>query len=282
MLKRPGGLDRVTGSSLIPNIVHVRGRDRFLLEDEPSLAGPAAYIATYGVGCVLEAYVGMTGCGQDRPRLGPHLAKPRTADDIYVITDVDQNLSEDDARVLERFFVAQLDKVTDWALLYEETPWARGVGPVRFGDLIQFGCTALRLLKLHFGLFETVSERVLVTPTREHEQILYDLLRNGVPKGREMTLEKVGVVAHGVLLESGRFVVKAGSQVRSLVVESGIQLNGARREELFFNGHLKRVDNALFVVHRDLEMSSATAAARFVTGSTATASDWRPAHLRLV
>lgn len=218
----------------------------------------------------------MTGCGQDRPRHGQHLSAPDPVEQLFVVTDANGALTEDDAAVLERFFTAKLAEVTTWKIRAAQPPYANGVGDERFGDLMQMGTETLCLLKLQFGLFADVSDRRLISTPREFEPMIWDYLRHGVPKGEEKLLQGFGVTAFGIDLGDDGFVIRAGSQVRSRVVGSAAGLTSARREEGYFNGLLVRGPEGIFIVNRDLWRPSATSAAKFVTGSSASASNWQP------
>lgn len=270
------------GPTLQPIIVHVAGVDRAGLEGMPELRGACTYVALFGepVDIHTSAYVGMTTCGQDRPRVGAHLA---LASSIFVIADAGSNLTERDAQVLERFMFAKITESTEWAMRCGR-PRAPGVGLERFAELMNFGCRVLVMMQQRCGLFADVAPRHLATAPREFEPIFYDMFR-GPPKGEEMVLKSHGVEAHGVDMGDDGFAIRSGSIIRADVVPSAAALTSARREELLYNGQLVRLDESRLQVRRDLWRPSPTSAAKFVTGSSASAADWRPVKgpkLRLV
>ena len=283
----PHGVTRLVGSSLQPLIIKVAGADRAMLETIAELSGYCTYIAVFGPGHELltSCYTGMTACGQNRPRHGQHLAYPDLADDIFVITDAGGTLTRTDAAVLERFFYAKVAEVTGWSMRCGR-PRSDGVGLPRFDALMGFGAETLCLLKEHFGLFVDTAPARLRAPPRQFEPIHYDLFK-GMPTGTEMVLEAFGVSARGIDMADDGFVICTGSEVRADVVPSASGLTAARREESYYTGALHLLPNGNFAATRPLWRPSATAAARFVTGSSASAANWRPVkaerpRLRLV
>ncbi len=281
----PTNATRLVGAELQPVIVHVAGADRSELEDIVELKGNCTYIAVFdqsGPGPA-SCYVGMTGCGQDRPRLGTHLAHPQLASSVFVIADRANNLTKPQAAVLERFFFAKLSEVTDWRMRCSR-PRAGGVGLHTFSNLMSFGGEALCLMQKHHGLFgDTPLGRLKMSP-RAFEPILYDYFQ-GEPTGEEMILDAFGVKAFGIDMGANGFVISAGSTMRAEVVPSAAGLTAARREELLYNGHLRSLTNGLLEVRRALWRPSPTSAAKLVTGSSASAGDWHPQNrprLRLV
>lgn len=272
----------LVGSTLQPNVVRVAGRERAALEGILELQGACAYIALFDEDdpARTSAYVGMTTCGQDRPRVGAHLCQ---ASSIFVIADAEDRLTEHDAMVSERFFFAKVSESTDWVMRCGR-PWASGVGMERFSELMSFGSQVLVMLQQRFGLFADVASRHLMTPPRQFEHIIYDFFR-GPPEGEEVVLKSHGVEAHGIDMGVDGFVIRAGSIIRANVVASAAGVTSARREELLYNGQLRRLDESRLVVRRDLWRPSPTSAAKFATGSSASTADWcpvKPPKLRLV
>ena len=272
----------LVGSTLQPIIVHVPGVDRAELEAMRELHGACAYLALFDEHdpARTSAYVGMTTCGQDRPRIGAHLS---LASSIFVIADAGNNLTERDAMVLERFVFAKVTESTDWAMRCGR-PRAAGVGMERFSELMSFGAQVLVMLQQRFGLFADVASRHLATAPREFEPIIHNLFL-GPPVGEEMVLKAYGIEAKGVDMGEDGVVIRAGSVIRADTVPSSAAVTSARREELLYNGQLLRLDENRLVLRRDLWRPTRTSAAKFATGSSASAADWRPVKgpkLRLV
>jgi hypothetical protein len=146
-----------------------------------------------------------------------------------------------------------------------------------------FASQVMVQLRVTFGLFADHAPRHGATVPRQFEPIIYDLFR-GPPEGDKMALSGFGAEASGLDMGEDGFVICAGSVIRADIVASAPAINAARREELVFNGQLLRSCDGRLIVRRDLWRPSPTSAARFVTGSGASAANWRPVtpHLRLV
>lgn len=274
----PDSVSRLVGSDLQPIIIHVAGTERAALEGILELQGNCTYIALFDENdpSRVSSYVGMTSCGQDRPRLGKHLCH---ASSIFVVADAGNHLTEHDAMVLERFFFAKVSECTDWTMRCGR-PWAPGVGMARFSELMSFGSQVMMMLHHEFGLFANVVSRHLTTAPRQFEPILFDPFR-GPPEGEKMVLDAFSVEAAGIDLGDDGFVISIGSVIRASVVPSAAGVTSARREELLHNGQLRRLDENHLVVLRTLWRPSPTSAAKFVTGSSASAAHWRPVRPRL-
>ena len=274
-------LERASGSVFRPAVTRVAGDDRRDLANVLDLDRPAAYIAVFQpTAGNYEFYVGHTGCGQDRPAVGPHL---ELAEQIIVITDEAGNLTVADAEVVERAIWATLRGLGYCVRGY--IPNAGRVRQQRYDLLQLFRASSLIAVKGAGWLFGEVSANRLIATPNQSGATFYNF-GLGHPDGDEVTLDKVGVHAKGVRLPSGEFVLLAESQIRKATVPSAGNLLGAMREELVHGGWLKSTPYAYYVLRRPLVFASLTAAAQFVTGSTSTASDWTPvdprAHLRLV
>ena len=267
-------VDRVAGSDLRPVVHRVAGEDRLALRGILELGQPAVYVAMFAHGSdAMSCYVGSTGCGQKRPALGAHLGEPDLATEIFVITDARNGLAVRDVRVLERTLYAKLAEMMDWKMRCE-LPVAGPVGLLRFERLQLFSAAALVAIKQESWAFADVPAHRLVSSPARFGNVLYDYFQ-GAPVGEEIVLQKVGITAKGIWMGADKGVaLLKGSEVRREIVPSVSRVIGARREELTHGGHLRRAPSGNYVVHRDLWFPTLTGAAKFTTGTPATAADW--------
>lgn len=89
------------------------------------------------------------------------------------------------------------------------------------------------------------------------------------------SLSSCGVVAHA-RAEDGKWIVLAGSQVRSTTAPSAGSTASRQRQELLYDGGLIERGNHL-VLTEDIAFATASGAANFVVGSRHKPEIWRPA-----
>lgn len=270
-------VERATGAELRPLVSRVAGEDRRALRHIEQLDRPAAYFATYTVEGGTAVYVGLTGCAQERPAVGQHLAGRNTPDFVHVITEAEDRLDDRDVQVLERSLFARFDRLRGYAPRNRQRPTAQAVGQDRFSHLQMFLGSALLAIQSAGWLFQNTTPFALSASPGSFDDIVYNPLRHGALEGELAHLEKSGAVAQAVWMGPNRgMVVLEDSTVRRKIVPSAQKVLGARREELVFSGHLFVGHWGEYQVRRKLWFDTPTAAAEFITGSSGTLKDWKP------
>jgi hypothetical protein len=266
----PPSVTRLAGPDLFPVVHHVIGADLSDLRDIAELDAPTAYLAFYPDG---EAYVGSSRHGNRRVTASNHLSYDALPTDVFVVTAPQGDFTEADAQALERFFFRKLVDLGQYKMRCI-LPNGADVGARRLARLELMGAQAMLLMQ-QAGRFAGIPYAELTAAPQQTGGATGDHGSGAIPPGRQVELISHVIFAQGIDLGDEGFVILMPSQFRDTVVPS---LNAAfriRRHELFYHGLLVRHTDGHFVLCRNLWVSSATYAAKLVTGSSASRSDWQ-------
>ncbi|MDF2797338.1 MAG: hypothetical protein K0R85_82 [Devosia sp.] len=200
-------------------------------------------------------------------------------DTVLVITDANNNLSEDDARACERMLWSRVAAAREYTLV-NGLPDGASIEAQRYSELEAFlgsACLALR----HCGvLFTAGSARsVLAGPRGEPGRAGPVRPFNSIPPGEVLELEfGAGLVALAARQSETRWILLKGSDVRIDTVASANASTRYLRAAWQHAGLLGMApDGRSLVAARDLIFRSGSAVAQFCAGSKGrTLESWKP------
>lgn len=268
----PPDLLLVPSSPLKPRIVMGPGRRRAAFKHVPILQQAGVYI-------FLRAHSVYVGFGTD---VGARIAAGRQMPDgtpnvIIAITDMQDGLSDEDARALERILWSYVSSDDDFSLI-NGVPDGAPIDPDRYDQLALFASEvvlALRQAGLMF-LHGSVRER-LAGPRAEPERLGAPRRIDDLPEGRVMELNYCGLTALAAERDDGTWLLLRGSDVRIETVNSASASASFQRAAWLHAGLLEEArDGSCYVLKRDISFSSGSAVGHFVSGSRGFGlSSWR-------
>lgn len=259
----PDGLERLVVTPFSPNVVVGPGVSRRAFARMPELRRPGVYMLMN----VTEVYV---GTGAD---VGLRVASGQQPigdiDTIVIITDANDNLSEDEARTAERLLWSRVAGARE-RVLVNGIPDGASVDVQRLSELeamLGAACLSLRHADV---LFTAGSARfVLADPRQEPGRVAPLRPFNCVPDGEvlELTFGN-GMVALAARQSATRWLLLQGSDVRIDTVASA---NASTRFPRAAWQHAGLLDVApggrSLTTTRDLVFRSGSAVAQFCAGS---------------
>jgi len=233
-----------------------------------------------GIYCVVNdrsAYVGM---GSDNgARLAMRQLPFDNVETVFAIVDGNDDLSVDDALVLERMLWSRMCGLTDFNLV-NKVPDGTSVDPKRYRELDAFLGAACAELRRQGVLFSDRSLREVVAgPLTEPERVAPIRALTDIPPGEPFELAfGRGLHALAVRQSEDRFLLLQGSDVRTRTVSSCNVSVSFLRAAWLHAGLLKRShESSNLVVVRDLVFESLSAITQFATGSKGRRLDaWNP------
>lgn len=270
----PGSsLESLPVSSLKPSVMVGSGTDRCAFAQQPELQRPAVY----GLLSATRGYYGRSKAGSRRVGWGRQPIED--IETIFVITDANDTLTVEDAKVCERILWSRAAAFGDRAVV-NDVPDGAPVDPERYAELELFmseACLALR----HEGiLFTRSSTRNLIAgPRSEPDRIGALRPFNEPAEGEIFEMQFAGgLVALAARQTDDRWLLLRGSDVRVDTVPSANASASYLRASWSYAGLLEAAaDGNSLVVKRDLIFDSASAAAHFCTGSKGRGrAGWQP------
>ncbi len=269
----PESLRLFTSSALTPVVIVGPGDARRQFGRVDQLHRPGIY----GVVNDRSAYVGM---GSDNgARLAMRQLPFDNVETVFAIVDGNDDLSVDDALVLERMLWSRMCGLTDFNLV-NKVPDGTSVDPKRYRELDAFLGAACAELRRQGVLFSDRSLREVVAgPLTEPERVGPVRALTDIPTGDPLELAfGRGLHALAVRQSEDRFLLLQGSDVRTRTVSSCNASVSFLRAAWLHAGLLKRShESSNLVVVRDLVFESLSAITQFATGSKGRRLDaWTP------
>lgn len=269
-----GGLRRLQIVTPRPEIFFARGVDRAFFTREPYMRRKGIYLALYGN----SAYVGRSGDTACRIAWGAHLRRYGLPELVIAAVDCADSLSEAQVKVAERQLTREVDEAVDLRRLNKDLPVGADVTAAEFAAVDQFVLqvvTAVREAGLAFTGRAAPQRTNSVAQFWPGGDGAGANPAAGEAEGRAFyRLNSCGVVAHA-RVEDGQWIVLAGSQVRVRPQPSAGSIASRQRQELLYDGGLRKSGNHLLLT-KDLTFSTASGAANFVVGSRHKPEIWRP------
>lgn len=277
----PSGSDGGHGSSLEslpvsllkPSIVVGSGTDRCAFAQEPELQRPAVY----GLLSAMGGYYGRSKQGNLRVAWGRQ--RIEDIETIFVITDANNTLTAEDAKVCERILWSRAAAFGDRAVV-NDVPDGAPVDPERYAALELFMAEACLALRQAGILFTRGTTRNLIAGPRSEPDRLGTLRPfNDPPEGEIFEMQFAGgLVALAARQPDNRWLLLRGSDVRVDTVPSANASASYLRASWSYAGLLETAaDGNSLVVKRDLVFDSASATAQFCTGSKGRGrAGWQP------
>jgi hypothetical protein len=259
----PQSMTAVAVSDLLPSILLGDSTSRREFAHLQTLRRPGVYILRSG----MRAYLGM-GTDVSR-RVSSGTQRIEDVDQIAVITEAADRLSENDALVLERILYTRI-AASGGVTLVNGMPDGSAIDPVRYRELNLFAARVCDALAQTGYFFPRVNARMLLAgPRVEARQAVVQRLFNQVPEGEVMELSfGLGLNALAARRSDSDWLLLRGSDVRPEVVASASASSSYLRAAWLASGVLEPShDGKSYVMTRDVPFSSASAAMHFVIGS---------------
>jgi hypothetical protein len=268
-----GSLERLEVSPFSASVIVGSGCDRRQFVRMGELHRPGIY----GLMNADAVYIGMGSDAGLRVSTGNQPIDD--VDTIFVITDANGNLRNDDAKVAERNLWSRAAMFGDRTLV-NGVPDGAPVDAQRYSEIDQFVASACLALRHHDLLFTRGSARTLVAGPRAEPGRVAPLRRmNDVPEGEilELTFND-GHVALAAKQAEDRWLLLRGSDIRIETVATAGAGARFQRSAWLHSGLLDIASDGMsYVVTRDIVFSSGSAAAHFCTGSKGKGlAGWRP------
>lgn len=269
----PAGLDRLAANPFSPNVVVGHGPSRRAFAHMAELRQPGVYVLLNGKG----AYV---GTGSD---VGLRVAAGQQPisdiETIAVITDANGNLTEEDAKAVERMLWSRVAAGREPKHI-NGLPDGANVDAQRYSELEAFlggACLALR----HNGVMfvEGPARNVLAGPRQEPRRVAPIRPFNEPPVGDILELNfGAGMVALAARQSDTRWILLQGSDVRIETVASANCSTRYLRAAWLHSGLLDvSPDGRSYVTTRDLVFFSGSGLAQFCAGSKGRGLEaWKP------
>jgi len=269
------GLDRLTANPFSPNVVVGHGPSRRSFARMDDLRRPGVYVLLNANGVC--AYVGTSSDVGLRVTLGQQpIADIET---IVVITDSNNNLSDDDAKALERMLWSRV--ATGRApTCINSLPDGAAVEAQRYSELEAFLSSACLTLRHNGVMFvEGPARNVLTGPRQEPRRVAPLRPFNEPPAGDIVELNfGAGMVALAARQSETRWILLQGSDVRIETVASANCSTRYLRAAWLHSGLLDvSPDGRSYVTTRDLVFFSGSGLAQFCAGSKGRGLEaWKP------
>ncbi|RYE83707.1 MAG: hypothetical protein EOP19_13270 [Hyphomicrobiales bacterium] len=252
------GLQSLGVSSLKTSVIIGSGDDRGAFAQQPELQRPAVY----GLLSATRGYYGRSKEGSRRVGWGQQPIED--IETIFVITDANNTLTAEDAKVCERILWSRAAAFGDRDVV-NGVPDGAPVDPERYAELELFMAEACLGI-----LFTCGSTRNLIAGPRSEPERLGALRPfNEPPEGEIFEMQFAGgLVALAARQSDDSWLLLRGSDVRADTVPSANASASYLRASWSYAGLLETAaDGNSLVVKRDLSFDSASAAAHFCTGS---------------
>ena len=269
----PSGLERLEVTPFSANLVVGSGSQR----GEFGRMGETRRPGIYGLMNSTHVYIGMGSDAGQRVASG---AQPiRDIESIFVITDANGNLTNEDAKVAERIAWSRAMAFGDRALV-NGRPDGGPVDAQRYSEIDQFVASACLALRHHGLLFTRSTARNLIAGPRGEPGRVGPLRPlNDVPDGEVLELTfNDGHVALAAKQADDHWLLLRGSDVRiDTVATAGVGAS-FQRSAWLHSGLLDiGADGRSYIVTRDIVFSSGSAVAHFCTGSKGKGrAGWQP------
>lgn len=259
-----GKLHRLNFPRPTPEIFFAAWSDRAAFRKEPMLRQPGIYLALY---CG-TAYSGWSAYLVNRLTASNHLLQFGMPDMVIAAVDRSKILTEAQIRVSERLLAQRIDKDDVLTLANRTLPAGDHVDLAAFAQADRFVREFVHAVG-RAGLAFTGKAAPQQDPMVQAD-------RDEKPSDHvsRFSLSACGVHATA-RTQNKKWVVQAGSQVRSDVMISAGTTAVQQRQELLSNHGLVSNGNHLLLT-RDVVFDSAAGAARFVAGTGYSARIWRP------
>ena len=268
--RRATAVSEFVGTPLQPVVLHVSGVNRSGLALLGASGVAAVYVAVYSHGPV---YVGVTANFGNRAGLSPHLSAFGRIEDVFVITERQERLSQEMAKAGERIVYETLREVARIETI-GNIPLGSPLGDL-YPEARAFFGRALQLIQSSGLLLGAVAPARLLAGARGNADLRAPLLATP-PDGCLYTFEAKGIAASVVETDDG-WILLRDSQVCRQPVESAGPLLRTRIESMLYSGQLLQLNDQLLVTRGNLRFESASGAALFVGGSKGFGvSAWRP------
>lgn len=257
-------IQRLEFTDLKPLIQVGQGTRRAQFAREAGLNQPGVYIL-YRQG---RCYVGRAddicrriGVGRQMPEGRPQI--------IVGIADLNNRLTRDDTKVLERMLWTRLE--ADYGVqMINSVPHGGAVGPGRYHQLALFlseACAALQAANLAFQWQDV--RYVFAGPAAEADRVGPERVSDDYPDGDIYGLAFSGLTAAAVERLDGSWLVLRGSEVRADFVPSANSTVGFLRAQWLHSGILEPADDAegVLVLTRDVIFPTCSAASQFLCGA---------------
>jgi hypothetical protein len=271
----PGGLDRLASNPFSPNVVVGHGPARRSFARMDDLRRPGVYVLLNANGVC--AYVGTSSDVGLRVTLGQQpIADIAT---IVVITDSNDNLSDDDAKALERMLWSRVAAGRELTRI-NSLPDGAAVDAQRYSELEAFLSSACLTLRHNGVMFvEGPARNVLAGPRHEPRRVAPLRPFNEPPAGDIVELNfGAGMVALAARQSETRWILLQGSEVRIETVASANCSTRYLRAAWLHSGLLDvSPDGRSYVATRDLVFFSGSGLAQFCAGSKGRGLEaWKP------
>ncbi|WP_108462805.1 DUF4357 domain-containing protein [Devosia naphthalenivorans] len=260
-----GTLHRLPVSRSQPEVFFANWTDRGVFRQEPALRQHGIYLALYAH----KAYSGWSGCLVDRLVNSNHLLRHGFPDLVIAAVDRNNLLNETQTRVAERQLARAVQKDGVLELANPSLPSGGHVDPAAFVQADRFVREVVGTVRTA-GLAFTGPKRVPASKIPEAGPVSTPLEAGT----KHFSLHACGVHATAQV-QSDKWVVQTGSQVRNELLPSAGSGVAQQRQELLHDGSLMPNGSHLLLT-RDVAFGTASSAARFVVGTGYNAKIWRP------
>lgn len=250
--------------SLTPQIFALSGTDRRQIAGIEALSRPGIYLLTWYDGAQPQVYVGYGKNVRSRLSSGGHMDRPIVPDLVIGIVERHNQLTESEARVLERLVHQAMIHARDVDVV-NGVPDGDTVEPAAYVLLRQLTVQIILALRDHGILCLSGTARHHAAGPRAGRGQLAALRAGLPPSGKLYELSAVGIKSYAAE-QDGRWTVLAGSEVRRKTVASANSPASFLRAEYLYSGILVE-DGVNLRLTRDLMFESGSGAAHFVTGA---------------
>lgn len=268
----PHGVTRLVFSSLVPQVLV--SSSRFALR---ALKKQLCQSGVYGLGSARQFYIGRSDDTGQRVCFGQQPISG--VEQVFVITDRDNNLTSADAAVCERILWSRAVSQGDRKVV-NDRPDGAPVSVERYAELEAFVALACLTLQREGLLFTGKSPRTILAGPRAEPDCLGPLRPfNELPEGDIFELEfGGGLVAIAARQADDRWLLLRGSEVRVDTVASATANASFLRAAWLHSGLLApSPDGSRLIARRDLVFESGSAVSHFCAGAKGRGlAGWKP------